>query len=124
MEWLKKSWPFVLVAFIVALIRSFVFDKISNDACLNVKNIPADLSRRQQKEFCHCERRTGDYYITHAAIKRMRAGEGRPEDDERYNRFLKPVVKRMHEKYRNIFGSHVDAHEAQITDDVPQTRQT
>lgn len=103
MEWLKKSWPFVLVAFIVALIRSFAFDKISNDACLNVKNIPADLSRRQQKEFCHCERRTGDYYITHAAIKRMRAGEGRPEDDERYNRLFKTSCEENARKVSKYF---------------------
>lgn len=88
MEWIKKNWPIILVAFVVALIRSVAFDKISGNACWNVKNIPAGLSWRQQKEFCQCVRRTGDYYITLEAVKRISTGEGKPDDFKRYDKLF------------------------------------
>lgn len=88
-EWFKMGAPVILAFAVVALIRSFAFDAISDNPCANVKDIPQTLSGRQQKEFCHCRRKTGDYYISHAAVKRIKAGEGRPDDYERYNRLFK-----------------------------------
>lgn len=73
----------------VVIINSFARHRIETPECNGVKNVPAKYKFAQRQEYCECKARDGDYYISMDALKRVRSGQGTPEDHERYDRLYK-----------------------------------
>lgn len=87
-KWFESCLFFLLFGLVV-LTRSFFFDAISDDLCLDVPHIPENFTAQQRRVFCACKRRTGDYTISLDTIKKIHAGKGTPEDHARYDRIFK-----------------------------------